>query len=740
MDTIPARVMEYPIPFPSLHAMLERHPEILHLRQQYREKDIQPHANAVSQIVNYMFEQITNFEEPHDYFAKKNDESLWYYIGTFVTAILKSMTNGDSELSTNEQKYELINRAILLSQPGHLLDRIGYDVTNPNGNGGHDNDMLSCAPYNTNGASSKIYDFSSMQCFIVKDDCNCLDTTSLHTRSIVLLEFTSYLADRVDTTYDADPTREWGDSYLTPASVLETDDMIDRRLRREYSSIRWPRRERRRTKYPTVDEYVREHADTKARSAVVHNALIESKLDLIKGMCDFIVGDLPIPTDVVLPKAFCETSTQTEDNESECIAAQPAHEHAYDELDYRGPWDTLSEDSHSVKQFPSEYSAAVVIQSGVRSYLVRQRHAVALATIKLYVKMKLGQPHELTETETETEIESESASNTKTPLARSTSARNYTTPTDVTATDDIVSHADSYGIAASCISSHKFIPKDMLADEVSIGSGMDTASNIDNAPTLQLKEMLHGHDADDTPASVRSDTGILVNGVETSEFLLLNATDDEPRDEPPKSDARYYITSPRGSSAARDEFQSHRYDRPPDHVDPFDMPASAPINPFDTPASTYGNGDDGDGADVPVAAAAAANADTSITNAFDASSADADISNADASSAVDMQFGKYGFVDDGKYHRHVEGKFLDTETRRYEEFEGYENFPRVQTASETADVSRDEPFEDPTPAPSDSEYDGDVATFSADDAAGDDESFDEPPIVSDGGQSDLAPC
>ena len=29
MDTIPDRVMEYPIPFPSLHAILERHPKIL---------------------------------------------------------------------------------------------------------------------------------------------------------------------------------------------------------------------------------------------------------------------------------------------------------------------------------------------------------------------------------------------------------------------------------------------------------------------------------------------------------------------------------------------------------------------------------------------------------------------------------------------------------------------------------------------------------------------------------------
>lgn len=98
----------------------------------------------MSQIVNYMFEQIINFEEPHNYFAKKNDESLWYYIGTFVTKILDTMTNGDSELDNDiEKKFELYNRAILLSQPGHVLDRIGYDVSNPNGDGGFDNDMFS---------------------------------------------------------------------------------------------------------------------------------------------------------------------------------------------------------------------------------------------------------------------------------------------------------------------------------------------------------------------------------------------------------------------------------------------------------------------------------------------------------------------------------------------------------------------------------------------------------------------
>ena len=386
MDTIPEGTMQYPVPFPSLAVVLDRHPEVFHLRQQFREKDLMPHANAVSQIVNYMFEQIINFEEPHDYFAKKNDESLWYYIGTFVTKILDTMTNGDSELDNDiEKKFELYNRAILLSQPGHVLDRIGYDVSNPNGDGGFDNDMFSGATMSTVDKPKINFDYTPY--YTERDYCGCFDMSKLEIRSLVLREFVGPQIPRgVDTTYDADKTREWsGFSYLTPGTILETDDMIDRRLRNDFKKIRWPKlawNSRVTFRINSVDDYIREHS--KFRSATVHNALIDSKIDLIKGICAFVVGDIPIPENITVPKTFCEMGTQTEDLESECIAAQPAPEYEYDELEYRGPWDTLSEDSHSVKHVPSEYGAAVVIQSGLRSYLVRQCHAMALATIKLY--------------------------------------------------------------------------------------------------------------------------------------------------------------------------------------------------------------------------------------------------------------------------------------------------------------------------------------------------------------------
>ena len=244
MDKINIRVLQYPIMFPSIQLMIDRHPELWQLRSRHEQLrsrhretsnipcELELTAGAVAEIVKEMFACITDFDTPHEYYTPFDDGSIWHKIGPIVPELLRSKLGSKDSPMRNVP----LERALLLCEPAHVLASIGYDITKPDG--GIDDRVLEPVPrrdpdsgYFVDGHyKSTIFDFSK---HYVETDSERPDNP----KHVPLLA-------RVLLEYNEHPFGGLSSSTIGPSTVLEPDDMFERRLRHEFDqhSSNQPRR------------------------------------------------------------------------------------------------------------------------------------------------------------------------------------------------------------------------------------------------------------------------------------------------------------------------------------------------------------------------------------------------------------------------------------------------------------------------------------------------------------------
>ena len=323
MQGLDRHVMAYPFPFPPLLPILKIHKDEL---DRIRHASTEPKTTAL-QVVNFLvtlFDALT--KTPREYHSNLDGNSLFFKIGTFLADILNTMANGPVD---PEKHYVLRARALLLGQSQSLLDRIGYDVSLPDG--GHANDMVRI---DIDYTKSKIFDYTKFMKYpygpetphwIYFDELNESEYESFPIETKVLLEFSQ------DNTC----------GIMSHDSVLETDEMFEERLRQQHDNyIRSMRRSRptaaqlrtrtRQTPWRGYDysfeSYASAHS-TRGRNAEVHNALLDSKFGLIKAICIYVTNtgdfkDIGTQTDIDPPGATKHTQTLTSSTSS---SAQDTH-------------------------------------------------------------------------------------------------------------------------------------------------------------------------------------------------------------------------------------------------------------------------------------------------------------------------------------------------------------------------------------------------------------------------------
>ena len=244
MDKINIRVLQYPIMFPSIQLMIDRHPELWQLRSRHEQLrsrhretsnipcELELTAGAVAEIVEEMFACITDFDTPHEYYTPFDDGSMWHKIGPIVSELLRSKLGSKDSPMRNVP----LERALLLCEPAHVLASIGYDITKPDG--GIDDRLLEPVPrrdpdsgYFVDGHyKSTIFDFSK---HYVETDSERPDNP----KNVPLLA-------RVLLEYNEHPFGGLSSSTIGPFTVLEPDDMFERRLRHKFDqhSSNQPRR------------------------------------------------------------------------------------------------------------------------------------------------------------------------------------------------------------------------------------------------------------------------------------------------------------------------------------------------------------------------------------------------------------------------------------------------------------------------------------------------------------------
>ena len=304
INKVSVRVMSFGIPFPGIEVVLRQHPELFSLRRDYKKNTTTSTINACVQILEHMFACISDPLTARQYFADSDDGSLWFKLGPLVTDLLRRRGNNEEFYGSTPD----FHRALLLSEPTHMLASLGYDVSKPDG--GISDDMLEPCRCSSDVGSAeavqtKLCNFSK---FYKKagdpDDMEYepadVEYKRLPLTTRVILEF--YGPSKLWVKDDASPT-----SFIGQNTILETDDMFERRLEKEYADfIRTRRPYRPRPGFSQLwparsasDQCDMERSQIykdarNQRNSEVHMAILDTKYKLINDVCAFVMGELSV--------------------------------------------------------------------------------------------------------------------------------------------------------------------------------------------------------------------------------------------------------------------------------------------------------------------------------------------------------------------------------------------------------------------------------------------------------------
>ena len=578
-----------------------------------------------------MFAHITNFDEPHDYYTSVDDGSLWHKVGPIVTDILRSKSNPELRLKS----YSL-NRALLLCEPIHVLHSIGYDPSNPSGDGGIDERLLQCG-LNEDSYKSKVSDFSKY--FPVDSDLDPYgEPQDVPLLVRVLNEYHGLLTGHSTST-------------IGPDTVLETNDMFENRLRSEYEQhvkrCSPPRRigfsVRRNIAHEFEEQKERIFRDAREqRNSEVHTALLETKFNLIKDICDYIVGNTAAPEGIVVPTATCDLGTQTDlQLISIELNSEPALEP--DELDFNA-WDVDIE-AVSNGSCLSEYSAVVILQSFGRMIGVRRHNSIAIAAIRLYLSLlRVGLPAEIL---------------------------SIAPPDDITATTDLIANAEggfdfseAYCSPPSSESGFARNAADFTRDAEDVPC-LTSGSGTSEGASDDWPHGVHCALVSSTAGAAPADTDAF-DRAHTTDYTA-NSDHDAIRAAPPNVSDQGDPGFTDSTGRQLPDFLNHiegnffqvRPESPPppsesEHHDSFDM----------TPTRTLKHHESFD-----MTSARTLNEKPTMDQSDDQ---DNSLDTNRSASPFDP------FSDfDGHRHHRVEGNFVDTEAGRFEQFQGYSIWPHV---------------------------------------------------------------
>ena len=286
----PDRVFGYPNVFPPFKLLLDVTPELKTLHADFQDSPDDPVTirNTVTGIVQVL---VTLLEELNDAVACKkylktvdSDGSLWFKIGSLLMATLQAMTSDVPYVTAlGYDTDEFASRAVFLGQDLSTLRASGYDLSKADG--GISSDSFTGLP------KTPIFDYQNYYEVLHTGEGRspAYGYERLPIESKILLEFGG------GWTRGMSGSR----SFLNVNSTLETDEMHEHSIRRKaferYTATWSPRRKAAVwwdiSKLSWFEEFAANEREL--RNGPVHKAMLKTKTDLIKHICEYIMSRAP---------------------------------------------------------------------------------------------------------------------------------------------------------------------------------------------------------------------------------------------------------------------------------------------------------------------------------------------------------------------------------------------------------------------------------------------------------------
>ena len=274
MRSLSPRVMQYPIPFPTFTSFLDVHEaELLQLRLDlvHKNAEIFSAAQQVTDALVGMSEYIINYDGTEANKYATENKSLYGKIGSFWSYIMQKMKTDEKMKTDPFHDYRLLHRALIIG-----IGHAEYDTSKIDG--GISDELIMIGHYHHKS------NYIDMSAYYERGN---IYYSKLPFETQLLLEVL-----QLNEGFIEDSTCMAG--ILNPETTLETDAMVAMRLRSVLSPHcvfdrlqgRWTQR----PLHPNLsDEAAVSMAHiTELRNPKAHCALIQTKLDLIGKICDYV--------------------------------------------------------------------------------------------------------------------------------------------------------------------------------------------------------------------------------------------------------------------------------------------------------------------------------------------------------------------------------------------------------------------------------------------------------------------